>query len=106
MSYSKRWRRGTSSSRFGNTWASGESRGDTAGGTLAKPGAGVGRRWGFDGQRDNMSAADNRQAQRSLLFGFDDLAARTACTRGGRLVLLPFDASEFFGIGEYKIHVL
>lgn len=103
-SYSQRWRRGSSSGRFRNTRASAERRRDSTRGTLSEAGARVGRRRRLDRERDDVGAANNGQAEGSLLLRFDGLIVAGA--GGSDLVLLSLDASELFGVGEHEIHVL
>ena len=53
-----------------------------------------------------MGAADDSETERALLFGFNH-GGRLAAGRGLRALRGPApDATEFFCVGEYEIHVL
>ena len=53
-----------------------------------------------------MGAADDRQAERSLLLRLDRLPGRAAGAWSRGLVLLALHASELLGVSQDQIHVL
>lgn len=69
-------------------------------GSGAEAGGGVGGRWAFDGERDDVEAAEDDEAKGALLFGDG------GSLRGGGFGGLALDTTEFFGVGEDNVHVL
>ena len=83
--------------------ASTEGRGNATRGGTSKTGAGIGGGRRLDGDGNDLGAADDGEAEGSLLFVLDDLRVGAGSTRLG---LSALHAAELFGVGENEVHVL